>query len=254
MDQDQATFKTGGRVTPRILVIIPAFNESGAIGRTVRDVRSAGPEGFSVDVLVVDDGSSDDTAARAKAAGALVARLPFNLGIGGAVQTGYRYAFAHGYDIAVQVDGDGQHDTLYLKDVVRPVADGRADMAIGSRFLAGKEGFRSSAIRRWGIRTFSFLIRLLTGLTVKDTTSGFRACGRRLIGVFASYYPHDYPEPEAIVVARRLGCSVAEVPVVMRPRSSGASSIVFLKPVYYMLKVSGAILLHTLKDRKVYEP
>ncbi len=238
----------------RILVIIPAFNESGAIARTVREVRGAGLEGFSVDVLVIDDGSADDTAVQAKAAGALVIRLPFNLGIGAAVQTGYRYASAYGYDIAVQVDGDGQHDTLYLKDVLRPVADGHADMSIGSRFLAGKEGFRSSIIRRFGIKFFAFLIRLLTGLTIKDTTSGFRACGRRLIGVFAFYYPHDYPEPEAIVVARRLGCSVIEVPVVMRPRSSGSSSIAFLKPVYYMLKVSGAILLHTLKDRKVYEP
>jgi glycosyltransferase involved in cell wall biosynthesis len=238
----------------KVLVIIPAFNESGAIERTVSEVRGAVLEGFSVDALVVDDGSSDDTAARAKAAGARVVRLPFNLGIGAAVQTGYRYASEHGYDIAVQVDGDGQHDTLYLKDVVRPVAEGLADMSIGSRFLAGKEGFRSSVIRRFGINFFSFLIRLLTGLTIKDTTSGFRACGRRLIGVFAFYYPHDYPEPEAIVVARRLGCSVIEVPVVMRSRSSGASSIAFLKPVYYMLKVSGAILLHTLKDRKVYEP
>lgn len=238
----------------KTLVIIPALNESGAIDRTVREVRSAALEGFSVDVLVVDDGSSDDTAVRARAAGALVVSLPFNLGIGAAVQTGYRYALAHGYDLAVQVDGDGQHDTLYLKDVLAPVVDGRADMSIGSRFLAGKDGFRSSAIRRFGIKFFAFLIRLLTGLAIKDTTSGFRACGRRLIEVFAFYYPHDYPEPEAIVVARRLGCSVVEVSVVMRARSTGTSSIAFLKPVYYMLKVSGAILLHTLKDRKVYQP
>jgi glycosyltransferase involved in cell wall biosynthesis len=241
-------------MTSRVLVIIPAFNESGAIERTVGDVRAACVPGVSVDVLVVDDGSADDTAWRARAAGALVVRLPLNLGIGGAVQTGYRYAQTHGYDIAVQVDGDGQHDAVYLKDVIGPVRSGDADMCIGSRFIVGKEGFRSSWIRRSGIKFFSFLIRLLTGLTVKDTTSGFRSCGRRLIEVFASYYPHDYPEPEAIVVARRLGCVVAEVPVVMRPRSSGVSSIAFLKPVYYMLKVSGAILLHTLKDRKVYEP
>jgi len=238
----------------KVLVIIPAFNEAGAIARTVHEVCAAGLEGLSIDVLVIDDGSSDDTAAQARAAGALVVRLPFNVGIGGAVQTGYRYASVHGYDIAVQVDGDGQHDTAYLKDVLRPVADGRADMSIGSRFLAGKEGFRSSAIRRFGIKFFTFLIRLLTGLTIKDTTSGFRACGRRLIGVFAFYYPHDYPEPEAIVVARRLRCVVAEIPVVMRPRSSGSSSISFVRSAYYMLKVSGAILLHTLKDRKVYEP
>jgi glycosyltransferase involved in cell wall biosynthesis len=241
-------------MTLKVLVIIPAFNESAVIERTVREVLSSSSPDLPLDILVIDDGSSDDTALRAQAAGARVARLPFNLGIGGAVQTGYRYAFLYGYDIAVQVDGDGQHDALHLKEVIRPVAEKRADMSIGSRFLSGKEGFRSSVIRRSGIKFFAFLIRLLTGLTIKDTTSGFRACGRRLIGVFASYYPHDYPEPEAIVVARRLGCSVVEVPVVMRPRSSGVSSIAFLKPVYYMLKVSGAILLHTLKDRKVYEP
>ena len=244
----------------RLLVIIPAFNESAAIGRTVAEVRAAGlhglsvQDGLSLDILVVDDGSSDDTAHRAREAGAMVVRLPFNLGIGGAVQTGYRYAAGRGYDIAVQVDGDGQHDARYLQEVLRPVMEGRADMSVGSRFLGAKEGFRSSAARRFGIRFFSFLIRLLTGLTVRDTTSGFRACGRRLIAVFAAYYPHDYPEPEAIVVARRLGCSVTEVPVVMRPRSSGSSSIALLRPLHYMLKVSGAILLHTLKDRKVYAP
>ncbi len=242
-----------GPMALKVLVIIPAFNESGAIAQTVQEVRSAPVQGISVDVLVVDDGSLDDTAVRASAAGAFVVRLPFNLGIGGAVQTGYRYALMANYDIAVQVDGDGQHDALYLNHVVGPVIDGHADMCIGSRFLDGSEGFRSSAARRFGIGFFSFLIRLLTGLTIRDTTSGFRACGRRLIKVFASYYPHDYPEPEAIVVARRLGCSVMEVPVVMRPRACGVSSIAFLKPLYYMLKVSGAILLHTLKDRKVYE-
>lgn len=240
-------------MTYKILVIIPAFNESGAIGRTVGEVRAVAVPGASLDVLVVDDGSRDDTARRAAAAGALVAHMPFNLGIGAAVQTGYRYASVNGYDVAVQVDGDGQHDTRYLNDVLRPVMDGRADLSIGSRFLAGKTGFRSSAVRRFGIKFFSFLIRFLTGLTVRDTTSGFRACGRRLIDVFAFYYPHDYPEPESIVVARRLGCSVVEVPVIMRSRSSGVTSISFLKPVYYMFKVSGAILLHTLKHRKVYE-
>ena len=240
-------------MTPRVLIIIPALNESGAIERTIREVLSLRLPDVCLDVLVVDDGSSDDTAVRARVAGAEVVCMPFNLGIGGAVQTGYRYAHTGGYDIAVQIDGDGQHDPSYLKDVILPVMEGRADMCIGSRFLMSNEGFRSSLLRRIGINFFSFLIRLLTGLTIKDTTSGFRSCGRRLIGIFASYYPHDYPEPEAIVVARRIGCSVTEVPVIMRARSSGASSISFLKPIYYMIKVSGAILLHTLKERKVYE-
>ncbi len=238
-------------MNPRVLVIIPAFNESGAIAMTVREVLSSD---VPLTALVVDDGSSDDTALRAQAAGALVVRLPFNLGIGGAVQSGYRYAKAHGYDIAVQVDGDGQHDPKYLRSVIAPMADGLVDMVIGSRFLDGNTGFRSSRMRRFGIRFLSCLIRLLTGVVVTDATSGFRACGRKLIDVFAAYYPQDYPEPEAIVVARRLHCRLIEVPVLMRPRTTGRSSISFLKPVYYMIKVSGAILLHVLKDRKVYQP
>ncbi len=238
-------------MTLRILVIIPAFNEAGAIEGTVREVLA---QKVPVTALVVDDGSSDATSARAAAAGALVVRLPFNLGIGGAVQTGYRYAAAHGYDIAVQVDGDGQHDPSYLGAVMAPVADGRVDMAVGSRFIDGHAGFRSSASRRIGIRFLGILIRLLTGRPVTDPTSGFRACGRKFIGVFAAYYPTDYPEPEAMVVVHRLGGRFTEVPVVMRPRRSGVSSIALLKPLYYMIKVSGAILLHTLKNRKVYEP
>jgi glycosyltransferase involved in cell wall biosynthesis len=238
-------------MSAKVLVIIPAFNEAGAIAKTVREVFASG---VALDVLVVDDGSLDDTALRARQEGALVVRLPFNLGIGGAVQTGYRYAKAHGYDVAVQVDGDGQHDPKYLSAVISPVVGGSADMVIGSRFMEGSHGFRSSAARRLGIGFFSFLIRLLTGVVVTDPTSGFRACGRRLIDVFAGFYPQDYPEPEAIVVAQRLGYKVREVPVAMRARETGVSSISFLKPVYYMIKVSGAILLHTLKDRKVYRP
>ncbi len=238
-------------MTPKVLVIIPAFNEAGSIGAIVGEVLA---QPVPVHVLVIDDGSSDDTFARATAAGADAVRLPFNLGIGGAVQTGYRYALAHGYDIAIQVDGDAQHDPVFLLDVVRPVAEGRADMSVGSRFMAGNQGFRSSAFRRVGIRFLSVLISFLTGRTVTDPTSGFRACGKRFISVFATYYPSDFPEPEAAMVVHRLGGSHIEVPVVMRSRTSGISSISFLKPFYYMLKVSGAILLHTLKNRKVYEP
>ncbi len=236
---------------PKVLVIIPAFNESGSIARVVHEVLA---QPIDVQVLVIDDGSSDDTALHARMAGASVVRLPFNLGIGGAVQTGYRYAFLKGYDVAVQVDGDGQHDAAYLEEIVRCVAEGCADMAIGSRFLEGKKGFRSSNVRRVGIRFLGFLIRCVTGVDIKDSTSGFRACGRKLIEVFAAYYPHDYPEPESIVVAWRMGCRLTEVPVIMRARVSGKSSISLRKSFYYMLKVSGAILLHTFKDRKVYTP
>ena len=238
-------------MNPKVLVIIPAFNEAGAIERTVSEVLACG---VPVAVIVVDDGSSDDTFQRAAGTGVLVLRLPFNLGIGGAVQAGYRYAKAHDFDIAVQIDGDGQHDPAFLRQVIAPVAAGTADMVVGSRFLDGRKGFRSSVIRRVGIRFFTFLIRLLTGIVITDPTSGFRACGRKLIDVFAAYYPQDYPEPEAVVVARRLHARVCEVPVLMRARVSGTSSISFFRSFYYMFKVSGAILLHTLKARKVYQP
>ncbi|MFH0753588.1 MAG: glycosyltransferase family 2 protein [Candidatus Omnitrophota bacterium] len=235
---------------PRVLVIIPAWNESAVIANTVREVTACGVD---VSVLVVDDGSVDGTPLCAAQAGAAVLRLPFNLGIGGAVQAGYRYAKMNDYDVAVQIDGDGQHDPAFLAQVLEPLVAGRADMVIGSRFLDGKTGFRSSLMRRIGIRFFSFLIRLLTGVVVTDPTSGYRACGRKLIRIFSDYYPQDYPEPEAIVVVRRLHGKVCEVPVVMRARTTGRSSISLLKSFYYMIKVSGAILLHTLKDRKVYQ-
>ncbi len=236
----------------KTLVIIPAFNEAGNIGRTVREVLAVVVPDTKITALVIDDGSSDNTAVLAHQAGACVVPLPFNLGIGGAVQAGYRYADEHGFDIAVQVDGDGQHDVSYLGQLLRPVIDGNVDMAIGTRFLSSQNGFRSTALRRVGIRFFTALIRLITGFTATDPTSGFRACGRRLIRLFASYYPSDFPEPEALVVARRLGARIVDVPVVMRPRIAGKSSIGRLKSPYYMLKVTTAILLHLLKKRKAY--
>lgn len=233
----------------KIVAIIPAYNESGNIEKIVRDVLALP---LKVVPLVVNDGSLDDTLERARKAGAAVLDLPFNLGIGGAVQAGYRYAHRHGFDIAVQVDGDGQHDVAYLAALVRPVREGAADMVIGSRFLGKQGGFRSSFFRRIGIYFFRYLINALTGFPTTDPTSGFRACGRKLIKVFAGYYPNDFPEPEAIVVARRLGARLSEVPVEMRPRASGKSSIGKLKSPYYMIKVTLAILLHMLKNRKVY--
>lgn len=233
----------------RILAIIPAFNESGNIGRVVGEVLALP---FGVVPLVINDGSTDDTAGAAGRAGARVITLPFNLGIGGAVQTGYRYAEEQGFDVAVQVDGDGQHDVAYLAALLRPLQEGRADMVIGSRFLSPEGGFRSSFSRRIGISFFRVLIRRLTGFPTTDPTAGFRACGRRLIRVYAGYYPVDFPEPEAIVVARRLGAGIVEVPVEMRARIAGKSSIGRLKSPYYMIKVTAAILLHMLKDRKVY--
>ena len=238
----------------KALVIIPAYNEADNIEKVVREVNSVGVEGCRVIPLVVDDGSRDDTAERARRAGAEVVMLPFNLGIGGAVQTGYRWADERGFDFAIQVDGDGQHDATYLPLLLKAILAGGADFSVGSRFVEGTEGFRSSRLRRVGISFFVALIRLLTGLRCSDPTSGFRAVNRRLIRVFASHYPQDFPEPEAIVIARRLGAKIVDVPVAMRPRKFGKSTIGKLKSPYYMVKVTAAIVLDMFKDRKVFGP
>lgn len=235
----------------RILAIIPAYNEADNIGKVVEEVLSSG---IGIVPLVIDDGSKDATAEQARRAGAEVVTLPFNLGIGGAVQTGYRWADENGFDVAVQIDGDGQHDPSFLSKLLSPVVEGKADCSVGSRFTEVTDGFRSSKMRRVGIRFFVGLIRLLTGLRCSDPTSGFRAVNRRLIRIFAAHYPHDFPEPEAIVIARRLGARIVEVPVVMRPRGSGKSTIGKLKSPYYMIKVTAAIMLEMFKDRKVFGP
>jgi glycosyltransferase involved in cell wall biosynthesis len=229
----------------KILIIIPAFNESGNISRTIKEIRGVLLSG--VDVLVINDGSTDATANEARDAGAKVLSLPFNLGIGGAVQTGFRYAHEHGYDIAIQVDGDGQHDASYVPQLIAPIANACADMVIGSRFMA-EGGFKSTFSRRIGINFFVHLINVLTGVKVSDPTSGFRAFNRRLIELFARYYPSDFPEPEAVVVAQQAGAVIVEVPVVMRRREAGNSSIRYFKSLYYMIKVTLAIVLHMIRQ------
>ncbi len=251
---------------PKILAILPAFNESGNIGQTVRELQKLS---FALDILVVDDGSVDQTAQQAQLAGANVVSLPFNLGIGGAVQTGFLYALANGYDFAVQVDGDGQHDAEYLRVILDPVLNAKADIVVGSRFMpedraATSEGmpspsgpgtgrqssWRSSAIRRVGIHFFAWLISGLTGFRVTDPTSGFRAFNTKAIETFAQNYPQDFPEPESIVIARCFGLRLMEVPVQMRKRVYGQSSIRYFKTLYYMIKVTVAILLDMLKSSK----
>jgi glycosyltransferase involved in cell wall biosynthesis len=225
----------------RALAIVPAFNEARSLPSVVAALR-AEAEGW--DVCVVDDGSSDDTAAVAAAAGATVLRCPVNLGIGGAVQTGYLWAREHGYDLAAQVDGDGQHDPAYLAAAAAPVVDGQADVVIGSRFVEPAAGaFRSTAVRRAGIRYLAWFLRARCGARVTDPTSGFRVAGRRAIELFARDYPSDYPEPEAIALAARAGLRVREVPVAMRSRHHGESSITPLRTIYYLVKVSLALLL-----------
>ncbi len=235
----------------KLLVVIPAYNEQGNILNTIRDLRENCPE---ADCIVVNDCSKDGTLKLIEENGIPYLDLPVNLGIGGAVQTGYLYGVQHGYDIAVQFDGDGQHRADCIRDLIRPLEEGRADMAVGSRFLDKdeKEGFKSSAARRIGIRWLSMLIRLVTGKRVKDVTSGFRAVNCRLMAYYAENYAQDFPEPEAIVLALNNGFRVTEVAVRMNARENGESSIQALMSVYYMIKVSLAILVagvHTPRKR-----
>lgn len=230
----------------KILIIVPAYNEAGNVGNAIDQIRKCP---IVCDILVVDDGSIDTTAQEAKDHGAIVLSLPFNLGIGGAVQTGFKYARAHGYDIAVQIDGDGQHDPAYLAALILPIEEHKADLVIGSRFLVPSDGFKSTFTRRVGISFFVYLINVLTGTRITDPTSGFRAQNKKMIDAFATYYPHDFPEPEAVVVAQRAHAVIQEIPVVMRARQGGSSSIGSLKSVYYMLKVTVAILLHMIRRR-----
>jgi glycosyltransferase involved in cell wall biosynthesis len=227
------------------IAIVPAYNEEGAIGGVIEEIRTF-DSGF--DVLVVDDASHDETAAVARRHGAIVVTLPFNLGIGGAVQTGFRYAAQHDYDLAARVDGDGQHDPEELRALVDAVVTGRADICVGSRF-AGADGYRSSRSRRVGIRILAGTVSLLTHQRVTDTTSGFQVLDRKAICLFAADYPHDYPEVEATVMLHKHRLRMVEVPVRMRERVAGRSSIRGFQTVYYMAKVMLAILIGALRRR-----
>ena len=231
----------------KILIIVPAYNETGNVARTVQEILSLS---LPLTVLVVDDGSQDSTAQEAREAGALVVSLPFNIGIGGAVQTGFQYAIEKGFSVAVQVDGDGQHDVSFLGKLIEPIRKNEVDMTIGSRFLPPFTGYRSSFVRRIGIHFFAYLISFLTGYKVTDPTSGFRAFNRKVIHIFAGEYPHDFPEPESIMVARFYDKRVKEVPVQMRKREAGHSSIRYMTTLYYMLKVTSAILFNRIKQKQ----
>jgi glycosyltransferase involved in cell wall biosynthesis len=228
------------------LAIVPAYNESASIARVVEQLHVHAPD---FDVLVVDDGSTDDTAKHAEDAGAFVVIHPLNLGIGGAVQSGYQFALANDYEFAVQVDGDGQHPPEELKKLVARIeADPTVDMVTGSRFL-GEGEYRQTFARRSGIVMFSFILSLITHQKVTDPTSGFRLTNRRAIGLFAHDYPHDYPEVEAILMMHRHQLKTAEVPVRMDLREGGQSSITPLHSGYYMLKVLLAVFVGLFRSR-----
>ena len=227
-----------------LVAVVPAWNEAGAIGRVVDEIKQSVP---GATVVVVDDASSDDTAAVAEAHGAKVLRLPFNVGIGGAVQTGFRYARDEGFEVAARLDGDGQHDAAELGKLLAPIRDGSADLVIGSRFVDPGGSYRPPFARRMGIRVFARLVSLLGGQHVTDTTSGFIALDRSGIELFASVYPHDYPEVEATLVALRSGLRLKQVQVDMRERQAGTSSITFVRSLYYIVKVMLSLLVASLR-------
>ena len=229
---------------PRLVAVVPAWNEEGAIGRVVDEIKE-----FDADatVVVVDDASTDATADVAEAHGATVLRLLFNVGIGGAVQTGFRYARDEGFEVAVRLDGDGQHDAAELGKLLGPIRAGTADLVIGSRFVDAGGSYRPPFARRMGIGVFARLVSLLGGQKVTDTTSGFVALSRAGIELFAVEYPHDYPEVEATLVALRSGLRLTQVQVEMRERQTGTSSITFVRSLYYIVKVMLALLVASLR-------
>lgn len=224
------------------LAIIPAYNEEKNIVYVIRDLQEHSPW---LDLLVIDDGSADDTAELAAVAGAEVISLPVNLGIGGAVQTGFIYACKRGYDIAVQVDADGQHRSEEVKKLVAPVLEGKADVVIGSRFLQ-QTAYQGSPFRRFGILFLSYTIKRIVKRSFTDPTSGFRAYNRKALRILSEHYSIDYPEPDAIVTLLKNGIRLDEVSVEMNGRLHGRSSITPLRSAYYMFKVSLAIILNSM--------
>lgn len=230
----------------KTLIIIPAYNEAENIIRTISDIRL---NVTNMDYVVINDCSTDNTKELLKNNNINFLNLPINLGIGGGVQTGYQYALEEEYDIAIQFDGDGQHDARYISSLIKPIVSGEADFVIGSRFLQGK-GFQSTSIRRLGINFLSQLIQILCKVKVYDVTSGMRAVNKKMIREFAINYAQDYPEPEAVLMAGLKGAHILEIPVEMRERQAGVSSINSLKSIYYMIKVSISLIVLRMSTKR----
>ena len=243
MSKAASSHAEGGKdKSPRVLVAIPAYGEEKSIGGIVSSIRRTLP----YDIVVVNDGSSDGTSAAARDAGAVTLDLPCNLGIGGALQTAYLFARVHGYDALMRIDADGQHEIEDIPRVLEPVLRGQTDAAIGSRFL-GRDEYRVSIPRIFGIRFFRWLVRWNTGYRVTDPTSGFFAINRRLIEFYSHHYPSDYPEVDAYIIMHRLKARTMEVPVRMYERSEGKSSITMYRAVYYMVKVTLSFLINRIR-------
>ncbi len=230
----------------QVLVVIPAHDEEESLARTVAEVRAKAP---GVDLLVVDDGSTDRTAQVARAAGAPLVSLPVNLGVGAALQTGFRYALAKGYDVAVQLDADGQHDPAYLAPLLRPVLEGQADVAIGSRYVSGRSSYRAPLLRRLGMVFFSWVVRAAAGRRIADTTSGFRAYGRAVMKAGLHDFPKDFPDAPLLIALARRGFRLVEVPVEMRAREAGQSFYTWTRSLYYPYKCLLASVMVLLRRR-----
>lgn len=231
-------------VALRRVAIVPALNEEANIASVISEIRRADP---LMAIVVVDDGSTDHTAAVARSCGATVVSLPFNLGIGGAMQTGYQFALEHGFELAIQVDGDGQHHPDEMEKLVGPILDGSADMVVGSRFLVTRS-YRAPIMRRIGMAMFARIVSAIVRQRVTDTTSGFRAVNRKGIALFAADYPNDYPEVESTVLVYRHRLRLVEVPVEMRDRFNGRSSITLLRSIYYVVKVTLALFVGLFRN------
>lgn len=233
----------------KVLIIIPCYNEEKSIVNTVTQLKKIKLKNDTLDYIVINDGSTDNSKQVMVDNNINFIDLPFNLGIGGAVQTGYKYAYYNNYDIAIQFDGDGQHNGNYIKDLVSEIKEGN-NIVIGSRFVSNLSKFKSTRTRRIGINFLSWLIKIVSGKKIYDPTSGFRAVDKEVIELFAREYPIDYPEPDTIVTVIKKGYKVSEIPVEMNERKHGKSSINPIKSVYYMIKVSLAIIIAGISTKK----